>query len=108
VWAVLLAHQGGWDETLLVLAPVALVAGLLHVANRRAKQHLAAHGQVTGQDAHGEHADGGAGPEVGSTVGDDEVVGRSGPGPIVVEPAQPDQADQADQADLDGSASDSG
>ena len=39
--AVLLAHQGGWDETLMVLAPVVLVAALLHRANRRAKQHLA-------------------------------------------------------------------
>ena len=33
-----LAHQGGWDEVLLVLAPVALFAFLLYVANRRAAQ----------------------------------------------------------------------
>ena len=39
--ALVLAHQGGWDETLLVLAPVVVVAALLHRANRRAKQHLA-------------------------------------------------------------------
>jgi len=31
-----LAHQGGWDEVLLVLAPVGLFAFLLFVANRRA------------------------------------------------------------------------
>ena len=31
-----LAHQGGWDEILLVLAPVGLFAFLLYVANRRA------------------------------------------------------------------------
>jgi hypothetical protein len=30
------AHQGGWDEVLLVLAPVGLFAFLLFVANRRA------------------------------------------------------------------------
>jgi hypothetical protein len=34
--AVLLAHQGGWDEILMVLVPIALFAGLLAVANRRA------------------------------------------------------------------------
>jgi hypothetical protein len=32
----LLAHQGGWDEILLVLIPVGLFAFLLYVANRRA------------------------------------------------------------------------
>jgi hypothetical protein len=34
--AVLLAHQGGWDEILLVLLPVGLFAFLLFVANKRA------------------------------------------------------------------------
>jgi hypothetical protein len=33
---VILAHQGGWDEMLLVLAPVGLFAGLLFLANKRA------------------------------------------------------------------------
>ncbi len=33
--ALLLAHQGGWDETLFVLAPLALFAGLLLIARRR-------------------------------------------------------------------------
>jgi hypothetical protein len=31
-----LAHQGGWDELLFVLLPIALFAGLLAIANRRA------------------------------------------------------------------------
>jgi hypothetical protein len=31
----LLAHQGGWDEILLVLGPIALVVGLLALARRR-------------------------------------------------------------------------
>jgi hypothetical protein len=31
-----LAHQGGWDEVLFVLLPIALFAGLLAIANRRA------------------------------------------------------------------------
>jgi hypothetical protein len=30
-----LAHQGGWDEILLVVGPMALVAGLLWLAKRR-------------------------------------------------------------------------
>jgi cyanate permease len=31
-----LAHQGGWDEVLLVLGPMVLVAGLVWLARRRA------------------------------------------------------------------------
>jgi hypothetical protein len=34
---VTLAHQGGWDEILMVLVPLVLVAMLLVVANRRAR-----------------------------------------------------------------------
>jgi hypothetical protein len=33
---VLLAHQGGWDEILFVLVPIAAFVGLLAIANRRA------------------------------------------------------------------------
>ena len=33
--AGLLAHQGGWDEILLVAGPIAVVAGLLWLARRR-------------------------------------------------------------------------
>jgi hypothetical protein len=36
VTPVLLAHQGGWDEILLVLVPIVLFAVLLVIANRRA------------------------------------------------------------------------
>lgn len=32
----IVAHQGGWDEILLVLVPIVLFALLLVVANRRA------------------------------------------------------------------------
>ena len=34
---VLLAHQGGWDEALLILVPVGVFAALLSLANKRAK-----------------------------------------------------------------------
>jgi hypothetical protein len=33
--AAIVAHQGGWDEMLLVIGPIALVAGLLWLARRR-------------------------------------------------------------------------
>ncbi|MGH9274048.1 MAG: hypothetical protein ACRDZU_05305 [Acidimicrobiales bacterium] len=44
--AVLLAHQGGWDEMLFVLLPIALFAGLLAVANRRAIRQQAEHKDI--------------------------------------------------------------
>jgi len=31
----LLAHQGGWDEILLVIAPIVLIIGILAVVKRR-------------------------------------------------------------------------
>ncbi len=34
--SAVLAHQGGWDELSFVLLPIALLAGLLAIANRRA------------------------------------------------------------------------
>lgn len=36
------AHQGGWDEALLVATPLAVIGGLLWLANRRVKQQLEA------------------------------------------------------------------
>ena len=35
---VLLAHQGGWDEMLYVLAPILVIVGLLRIATSRAKK----------------------------------------------------------------------
>lgn len=35
--SALFAHQGGWDEALLVLVPIGLFVGLLLLANKRAK-----------------------------------------------------------------------
>jgi hypothetical protein len=37
VISALFAHQGGWDEALLVLVPIGLFVGLLLLANKRAK-----------------------------------------------------------------------
>jgi len=34
--ALLLAHQGGWDESLFVVGPIIVFAALLFVAKRRA------------------------------------------------------------------------
>ena len=41
--ATVLAHQGGWDEILLVAGPIALVVGLLALARRRVIRAEAAH-----------------------------------------------------------------
>jgi len=35
---VVLAHQGGWDEMLMVAGPVALFIGMLRVARQRAEE----------------------------------------------------------------------
>ena len=39
--AELVAHQGGWDEILLVAVPLAAFAAVLFLANRRANVKLA-------------------------------------------------------------------
>lgn len=35
---LVLAHQGGWDEILMVAGPLALLAWLLWLADRRARR----------------------------------------------------------------------
>lgn len=39
---MVIAHQGGWDEILLVALPVGLFALLLFMANRKAQAQLEA------------------------------------------------------------------
>ncbi len=40
-----IAHQGGWDEILLVLGPIAVIVGLLLLARKRVD--AAGHGPET-------------------------------------------------------------
>ena len=40
----MLAHQGGWDEILLVAGPLVVFGGLLVIARRRAVALAAEHG----------------------------------------------------------------
>ena len=42
---VILAHQGGWDEMLMVLGPILLIAGLLRLAKHRVEARQAAERQ---------------------------------------------------------------
>jgi hypothetical protein len=49
---LVLAHQGGWDEMLLVLVPIALFSTLLYLANRKAQAQL-------DERQRAEHQDGG-------------------------------------------------
>ena len=46
----MIAHQGGWDEILLVLGPIAVIVGLLMLARKRveaAEQNAAAKSAAT-------------------------------------------------------------
>ena len=43
-----LAHQGGWDEILLVALPLLVIAGLLVLANKRVSAKL--HEDATAED----------------------------------------------------------
>ena len=44
----LYAHQGGWDEILFVLVPIAIFAGLLALANSRAARAQEEHDAADG------------------------------------------------------------
>lgn len=46
----ILAHQGGWDEVLLVAGPLAVVGLALWVANRRVSAQLGRKTDETGGD----------------------------------------------------------
>ena len=47
---LLVAHQGGWDEVLLVAVPLGLMAWLLWLANRRAGRSDGEQGGPDGTD----------------------------------------------------------
>ncbi len=50
-FAAILAHQGGWDEILMVLGPLAMLFVLLLVANKRARSLAAARDAETTEAA---------------------------------------------------------
>ncbi len=60
-----LAHQGGWDELLMVLVPIAIFALLLVVANRRASQIERQNREGGGPGAAGGTPGGPEGPSAG-------------------------------------------
>jgi hypothetical protein len=41
---MLLAHQGGWDEILLIAGPIFVIMGLLWLAKRRVDHAASIHG----------------------------------------------------------------
>lgn len=45
-----LAHQGGWDEILMVAGPLLVFAAVLVLANRRANAKLAAQAEADDVD----------------------------------------------------------
>jgi hypothetical protein len=68
----ILAHQGGWDEILMVLGPIALMAGLLRLAKKRVEAKQAA------DPTRAEQAAPTTGPTTATTTTSAE---RSGPPP---------------------------
>lgn len=63
----LLAHQGGWDEILMVLGPLLVVGGALWVANRRVASQLDAEG-LNGEAINSEGLDPEADPAAEATA----------------------------------------
>lgn len=52
----ILGHQGGWDEILLVVGPLAIVGLLLWLANKRVAAQLEQQGASTEGDHQGKEA----------------------------------------------------
>jgi hypothetical protein len=52
---MLLAHQGGWDEILLIAGPIIVIVALLWLAKRRVDRAASIHGP--GGDRGGTDAD---------------------------------------------------
>jgi hypothetical protein len=85
-----LAHQGGWDETLMVLTPIAVFALLLKLANGRASRAQAAAAgagdpvpgpsdeQANHEQANHEQAN----PDRANDPVDDPATGVDGRGPV--------------------------
>ena len=48
--SALLAHQGGWDEILLVLGPIAVIIGLLKLAKDRVDRNAQHDNAKSGDD----------------------------------------------------------
>jgi hypothetical protein len=46
----MIAHQGGWDEMLLVLGPIAVIIGLLMLARKRVGSAETEPGPKPGED----------------------------------------------------------
>lgn len=50
---VVIAHEGGWDEILLVAAPILVIVGLLAVVKRRVDAGAPDAGPGQGADSNG-------------------------------------------------------
>lgn len=54
--AAVLAHQGGWDEILMVAGPLLVFGGVLWLANKRANERLALAAQGDASTSDGSEA----------------------------------------------------
>ena len=50
VGAALIAHQGGWDEALLIAGPVVLICVVLAIVKRRVAAHEGEYGEPHDDD----------------------------------------------------------
>lgn len=67
-----LGHQGGWDEILLVVAPLLLIGLLLYVANRRVNAQLEQAQDAAGADFEPESLETDARSETAETAGSED------------------------------------
>ena len=89
----IVAHQGGWDEMLMVAAPLLLIGGVLRVANKRVK------GRLEDDDQYGQSM--GPGQKPMPQYNPQQPMPGHGPGPGH-QPPWPGQQDQYNPGPHDG------
>lgn len=92
---IVLAHQGGWDEILMVAVPIGVFALLLYIANNRASRLGDGLPQNSDQNAvrNGDLSSGRASDSGGAGEGEEAPATRGGHGA----PAAPAQAQKTSQ-----------
>jgi len=65
-----LAHQGGWDEILLIVGPILVVVGLLRLLKKRVERNAAASATAPSATAPSGTAPNGTGEPAPTTSGD--------------------------------------
>lgn len=64
--ATIVAHQGGWDEILLVVGPIVVIIGILALVKRRVEANLG--DDPSSHDAHDGHEGAGTPPHADGDI----------------------------------------